>query len=535
MYEAMMYPSHMTRKRTAGDVAFGTCDGSGIHLSKVTYRDSEFKVIPKALVVKFDRGGSGFVIKRFPHPIRIDKRFIIGIIITACHVVCDTSSLLPDYKFFQCSIDGAGFEALFFTSFMKEFNEPMYSFTSKHFFVYPGDAALLFLISKKKFKLNELKIAQPCEIKISDDIIIAGYPVKPENLSYCCPLLRKKKGAERDRIIREAFHNFEHLVYSSGNIVGKSDSLIDIYCASTNGMSGGPIIANNKIVGVYLGGPPLPGQYHLYYINQLVRARDFASAYTTLKATNAETLRFYKRNEFFSKLETILFSCAALSIKLSGFSQYNNIPEFLNDSISMKNTDDSILKEFFEEYLIDVYDSFLLDRASEFHSMGSNLFGKERDFVIAYDYATRIIESSQLSKDRFRELQKNLAILVIGEYEINKKEDLPQRITQDIRLFDYLAEYEEHKKSFFLSDLEEEIESFDKIYSDAVYDMVIQYRKPKELRHNTAMSVNHPIFTRIAEKLEAIANIDMPKFTSSDALISFLQQHGVYEDDLLHY
>lgn len=257
MYEAMIYPSHMLKKKTVGDVTFASSDGTRFRLNKVTYQDPSGKIIPKNFIVKFTSGGSGFVIKNLCQKIKIGTDFIIGIIITAGHVVCDPSSHLPDSDTFTCKIDSKMFEALFLKSFMKEFQPPMLSVTSSNFFVYPGDVALLFLVAKKKYKLTELEIARSTEINFDSKVLLAGYPVKPEDYRYCCPLLRGDDDIiRRDETIKEAFHYFKHLVYSDGNIIGRSDSLIDINCAGTDGMSGGPVFADKKIIGVYLGGPP---------------------------------------------------------------------------------------------------------------------------------------------------------------------------------------------------------------------------------------------------------------------------------------
>ena len=61
-----------------------------------------------------------------------------------------------------------------------------------------------------------------------------------------------------------------------------------------------------------------------------------------------------------------------------------------------------------------------------------------------------------------------------------------------MRYPEYLTEYRE-LDVYFDSTLENEIELFNKIYSGAVYDMVIQYHKPVELRHNVATCVKHSI------------------------------------------
>ena len=528
MYEAMVYPSHMLRRKTAGDVTFGFNDRFGIHVNKITYRDPDGRVIPKSFVVKFVRGGSGFVIKKLPHAISIGTGYIIGIIITAGHVVCDTSSHIPDYKSFSCKIDDKDFEAIFFKSFMKEHTEPMLSFTSKNFFIYSGDIALLFLFSKKKVKLTQLEISRPNEINIDSDIVIMGYPVKPEDISYCCPVLRADEGDERDKLINEAFHNFEHLVYSRGHIVGKSEAIIDINCASTNGMSGGPIVANNKIVGVYLGGPPLPGQYQLYCVNQLVRANRFAEAFSALRAIQGSIAKFYRKIEYVEELERILFICAITSVKIKGVAENNNIPEFLEGEGRVQREIDVILKDFFEERLIVLYNSLISERTSEFHSMGANLYRKKEDFIMVYDYINKILGNTSLQNESIRELQMRVSMLVIGECQILTKSPIPLRVLEDPRFYEILTRYEELKEEFFFLTLKRAITRFDLTYSNAVHDMVIQYDVPEELKHNIAMSASHPIFQQVKQILDDISRIQHFSFESTDVFFHYLHRKNIY-------
>ena len=39
MSDFIVYPSYMQRKRTAGDVTFGSRDSTGVHISKYTHTD----------------------------------------------------------------------------------------------------------------------------------------------------------------------------------------------------------------------------------------------------------------------------------------------------------------------------------------------------------------------------------------------------------------------------------------------------------------------------------------------------------------
>lgn len=73
MSEYIVYPGHMKRKRTAGDVTFGDQSETGIHIKGVTYTDPQGKIIPKHLIVKLTEGGSGFIFKILKTPIKLTK------------------------------------------------------------------------------------------------------------------------------------------------------------------------------------------------------------------------------------------------------------------------------------------------------------------------------------------------------------------------------------------------------------------------------------------------------------------------------
>ena len=53
----------MQRKRTAGDITFGSRDSTGVHISKYTYTDPEWKMIPKSFLIEFKTGGTGSLLK----------------------------------------------------------------------------------------------------------------------------------------------------------------------------------------------------------------------------------------------------------------------------------------------------------------------------------------------------------------------------------------------------------------------------------------------------------------------------------------
>ena len=63
MGDFIVYPPYMQRKRTAGDITFGSRDSTGVHISKYTYTDPEWKMIPKSFLIEFKTGGTGSLLK----------------------------------------------------------------------------------------------------------------------------------------------------------------------------------------------------------------------------------------------------------------------------------------------------------------------------------------------------------------------------------------------------------------------------------------------------------------------------------------
>ena len=169
---------------------------------------------------------------------------------------------------------------------MKTFSLPMTSGSNGNNFVYSGDIALLLLICDKKLKPFKLEIASQFEIKTGIPVITAGFPRPPEDPLYCCPTLYHSTEEKIKREVNIAFNNFKSLVYSDGIIVAQTENLIAINCAGTNGMSGGPILRKfpdrNKLIGIYVGGPPLPGQHQLFLINQRLRLEEYSEVFSSL-------------------------------------------------------------------------------------------------------------------------------------------------------------------------------------------------------------------------------------------------------------
>ena len=212
--------------------------------------------------------------------------------------------------------------------------------------------------------------------RINEEVKIIGYPSRPSNMLNCCPALRNASEDELEKEMNKAFHNFNSIVYSVGSIIDSSDSLLDINCASVNGMSGGPVINSNKIIGVYVGGPPLYGQYQLYLINQIVLSKDFAFAFNILLELKESLIScsIYYNIRFIDKLEGILYECVFIDIVIS-----NSAVKYLNSRIwdNIKNTFVHSIKDLWKQFFLEcalLQYGFLMDKHKTiFHFTGRNL------------------------------------------------------------------------------------------------------------------------------------------------------------------
>ena len=510
----------MQRKRTAGDITFGTRDHSGIHLEKVTYVPGKNHPLSKNLVFKLQNRGTAFLVHKFKKIIKINNEFALGLLLTAGHCVCDPNKLTPDDTRFQCNDK---FEAVFLKSFMADFNYPMMSMTNNNYFVYPGDLALLLLTTKEKSipKVSSLEI--DTAITFGSEITVAGYPVRPENILNCCPNLY---GASKEEILREmnaAFHNFSTLVYSDGDLLNNSNELIDINCVGVNGMSGGPVICGGKLVGVYVGGPPLPGQYMLWQINRYVMANDFVSAHASLGNLFATLRYIYSDPTIVYRLKAKLCKCAIIDQVANGkicTNSYQEI-EFFIAAESEKILTSFFIK-FFTKYLVYTkYKEIIKKHEERIHSMKHNLL-KDEDFCSVYYYFCKHLSNYQFIPREMLEIKEMLIVLCIAEHTLLNQRDIPTEIKQDGQYYSALQHLETLKAEFTLIELNTLKDQYADAYVNACYEMVLLYRNPGELKHNVAISVEHQVFHSINRYIAVAGQIGRKGFASAEELCSHI-------------
>lgn len=268
--QIFLSPMHMMKGAGIGDIAIGHKNPDGSLIFKNT-KTKMPKIAKKHTLVNFFSGGTGFIISK--------KKIIIGfkrkkfaLVLTAGHVVCNLETFQPFKSKFKCNLeDGEPAIAYFLKSYMHDYPHELQSAFTNANYCLPGDLAIL-LLKIKSGKTNYYRISS--RARIGYDIVISGFPIMPENLEYCFPQV---EGTRQDEILKKAnkfFCQFDKKVYAEGRIENENNGLIEVSCSTTNGMSGGPIICKKKCVGVYIGGPPVPGQRECLNIKRRLAQND---------------------------------------------------------------------------------------------------------------------------------------------------------------------------------------------------------------------------------------------------------------------
>ncbi|OMJ71682.1 hypothetical protein SteCoe_30051 [Stentor coeruleus] len=237
----------------------------------------------KNFILYFDRG-TAFVIEKFSQPFEIINKnsYAIGFALTAAH----TCFLGPMYTE---TIPGkilCGFnkntmktmELWPLKSWCEDLNSELRA-SNGNFYCLPGDVALCLIVSKNMhIDISEIPIGR-CDI--GTECSVFGFPsIKISNPQTIYPYLMNEKDAE-DKI-KYVFHKNRVLVESKGIVLCNED-LLEVSCSGIFGMSGSPVIVNGYFVGIFIGGPPLPGQRELLIIcSMLKRKKNIQKAWDIL-------------------------------------------------------------------------------------------------------------------------------------------------------------------------------------------------------------------------------------------------------------
>ncbi|OMJ78069.1 hypothetical protein SteCoe_22225 [Stentor coeruleus] len=228
----------------------------------------------KKFILNHQLGGTAFVIEKFDRPFQIKSSnyFGLGVAITASHTCYSPLTFLEELEEIDCgfSVQQMGIMKLIpLKCFCINSNEELYA-SNNNPYCLPGDIAICLLVSEIAdlyFEVIPLSICQknsPCSI--------IGFPtINVENPISIYPYFGDDKQNAINKIIA-VFHKDKALVESKGKVL-RNKKLLEISCSAINGMSGSPVIVNDCAVGVFVGGPPLPGQRDLIKLASFIKLR----------------------------------------------------------------------------------------------------------------------------------------------------------------------------------------------------------------------------------------------------------------------
>lgn len=250
----------------------------------------------KRAVFKFENGGTGFLISISEIQINgIAKK--LGLLLTAAHVVLDLKEGQRKNHVFPCRLlEKYREKAYLLNEFASCTTFDHLCSTTNFLYCMPGDVAILLVT------LDNCKSPEYFEPLDHSSIIshmkcfISGFPKTVRNLEYYIPN-KNLSDIQANDIANKIFNNFSGMVHSHGLVINENDTLVEISCSATNGMSGSPIVCQGKYIGVYVGGPALPGQKELVDSMKLAVAGDYNQAYNILKSTVCYD-RFYEHTTF---------------------------------------------------------------------------------------------------------------------------------------------------------------------------------------------------------------------------------------------
>lgn len=218
----------------------------------------------KKSILNHKQSGTSFIIERFDRPFRIRSTnyFGLGIAITASHTCYSPLTFLEEVEEIDCgfSEQQMGIMKLIpLKSFCASSNEELYA-SNGNPYCFPGDVALCLLVSEVADVYFEVIPLRICPKNSSCSII--GFPsINVEDPISIYPYFGDDKQNAINKIVA-VFHKEKSLVESKGKVL-RNKNLLEISCSAINGMSGAPVIVNDCAVGVFVGGPPLPGQRDL--------------------------------------------------------------------------------------------------------------------------------------------------------------------------------------------------------------------------------------------------------------------------------
>ena len=222
-------------------------------------------------------GGTGFVAAKCRGDWKFQYRQIAGLILTAAHCVIDilTDDFTREEVFATFNPERhspVSFEVVPLLSCTRlPRKDTHYSETTQANYAISNDIAVCLLLGNPDLLTEVNFIDADARLSQNSTVLISGHPLRNQQDSYIYPsVLRKALPRELSR------HFFQYYcqINSCGKLKSASDSLIEVKCSGASGMSGSPMLINSSstekgfhnysIAGIYVGGPPIPGQFELY-------------------------------------------------------------------------------------------------------------------------------------------------------------------------------------------------------------------------------------------------------------------------------
>jgi hypothetical protein len=206
--EDMLYLLNIIKAGGFGDIAISRINDEGVLLINETLKNSPQNSLLHT-IVKFSKGGTGFLVAT-SNSIRTPKKKVLGLILTAAHVVCNLKTLDPTARFFKCKVDSHACKAYFIKSYVREYTQEAQAITIPYNYCLPADVAVLLLVSSEFFAVNNYEICS--DIACGPECFTSGFPIKPYNPLYCFPQCEDRINIEAK--VMRAFQGFKNLVYS---------------------------------------------------------------------------------------------------------------------------------------------------------------------------------------------------------------------------------------------------------------------------------------------------------------------------------
>ena len=353
------------KSRRIGEIITKRTDGSGL-VNLEGIKQASLINFPENYALCLQSGGTAFNYHILAKPIFLEdlNGFAVSVVLTAGHCACDALSLKNTFWTENCGFSKKNWslKVLYLTSFMKAYPEEL-SCSNNFSYCLSGDLSLLALISSDPgINLDCFAVENKIESLNESKGYVCGYPCYTDsNFMSMYPHEFTDLEVAKNKV-KEAFFNFDTLVCSEGSIK-QTGHLIEISASAYSGMSGSPIVVNNKLIGIFCGGPPLPGQREALLLARMIEADQGLEGYYLLQKC-IQYDSHYKTpifTDIANNFETQLLFCLLFNFKgESSVPELKNVYEYVKNNLSESSQDSerSLLKSFFISKLFDfVYNS----------------------------------------------------------------------------------------------------------------------------------------------------------------------------------